>query len=170
MIFSMTFLFSKITGFACIRKDPTAALLCTARRTKGVSMECRQVRTCYDLAAATEESPTPSSRAKVEDCLSSLFSLWLAPSFLLGLFLYWSWLRLLHLLHRGNCGSLSFCYLLREACEAIIRDVQSQPLFEEEGEAHSLVCTCAIHLIRAVIACVNDPYIVCGLAGIGFSC
>ena len=61
-----------------------AALLCTARRTKGFSMERRQVRTCYDLAAATEESPTPSSRAEVEDCLSSLFSLWLAPSFLLG--------------------------------------------------------------------------------------
>ena len=80
----MTFLFSKITGFACIRKDPTAALLCTARRTKGFSMECRQVRTCYDLAAATEESPTPSSRAEVEDCLSSLFSLWLGPLFFLG--------------------------------------------------------------------------------------
>ena len=143
----MTFLFSKITGFACIRKDLTAALLCTARRTKGFSMERRQVRTCYDLAAATEESPTPSSRAEVEDCLSSLFSLWLAPSFLLRLFLYWSWLRLLHLLHHGSCGSLGFCNLLREACEAIIRDVQSQPLFEEEGEAHRLVCTCAIHLV-----------------------
>lgn len=147
MIFSMTFLFSKITGFACIRKDPTAVLLCTARRTKGFSMECRQVRTCYDLAAATEESPTPSSRAEVEDCLSSLFSLWLAPSLFLWLFLYWSWLRLLHLLRRGSCGSLGFCNLLRETCEAIIRDVQSQPLFEEESEAHSLVCTCAIHLV-----------------------
>lgn len=43
--------------------------------------------------------------------------------------------------------SLGFCNLLREACEAIIRDVQSQPLFEEEGEAHRLVCTCAIHLV-----------------------
>ena len=147
MIFSMTFLFSKITGFACIRKDPTAALLCTARRTKGFSMECRQVRTCYDLAAATEESPTPSSRAEVEDCLSSLFSLWLAPSLFLWLFLYWSWLRLLHLLRRSPLWGFSSCNLLREACEAIIRDVQSQPLFEEEGEAHSLVCTYAIHLI-----------------------
>ena len=143
----MTFLFSKITGFACIRKDPTAALLCTARRTKGFNMECRQVRTCHDLAAATEESPTPSSRAEVEDCLSNLFSLWLASSFLLRLFLYGSRLRLLHLLHRSSLWGFSSCNLLREACEAIIRDVQSQPLFEEEGEAHSLVCTCAIHLI-----------------------
>ena len=108
----MTFLFSKITGFACIRKDLTAALLCTARRTKGFSMERRQVRTCYDLAAATEESPTPSSRAEVEDCLSSLFSLWLAPSFLLRLFLYGSRLWLLHLLHRSPLWGFGFCNLL----------------------------------------------------------
>ena len=66
------------------------------------------MRTCYDLAAATEESPTPSSRAEVEDCLSNLFSLWLAPSFLLRLFLYWSWLRLLHLLRRGAVAPLAF--------------------------------------------------------------
>lgn len=166
----MTFLFSKITGFACIRKDLTAALLCTARKTKGFCMERRQIRTCYDLAAETEEIPTLSSRAEVEDCLSSLNSLRLAPSSLLGLFLNWSWLRLLHLLNRNLLRSLGFGYLLRKACEAIIRDVQLHPLLKEEGKAHSLVGTCAIHLVRAVTACVNDPYIVSGLARIGFSC
>lgn len=52
-------------------------------------------------------SAAPSSRAEVEDCLSSLFSLWLAPSFLLRLFLYGSWLRLLHLLHRSPLWGFS---------------------------------------------------------------
>lgn len=84
----------------------------TARKTKGFCRERRQVRTCYDFAIATEKIPTLSSRAEVEDCLSSLFSLWLAPSFLLGLFLGGLWLRLLHLRHRGFLGSLGSGNLL----------------------------------------------------------
>ena len=163
----MTFLFSKITGFACIRKDLTAALLCTARKTKGFCMERRQIRTCYDLAAETEEIPTLSSRAEVEDCLSSLNSLRLAPSSLLGLFLNWSWLRLLHLLNRNLLRSLGFGYLLRKACEAYIK-VYNPDFQKEEGKAHRLSGTfCISCLSSPLVACSTVPYIVCGL--IGFS-
>ena len=145
----------------------------TARKAKGFWRERKQGAALRGTTAAAErpkESPTLSSRAEVEAVLSRLFSLWLAPS---SLGLFWRGLRLwLHLLlHWGSRGcSLGACYLLRQACEAIIRDANPQPLFKEEGEAHSLVGTCAIHLVCCVCACVNDPYIVYGLARIGFCC
>ena len=168
----------------------------TVRKAKGFWRERKQGATLHSTTAAAErpkESPTLSSRAEVEAVLSRLFSLCLAPSSL-GLFRRGLRLWLHLLLHWGSRGcSLGACNLLREACEAnsvqtraepsllelcrvqpllrrIIRDADTQSLFEEEGEAHSLVGTCAIHLVCCVCACVNDPYIVCGLARIGFCC
>ena len=91
---------AKIHDFGRVTKDYRSTPR-PARKTKGFCRERRQVRTCYDLAIATEEIPTLSSRAEVEGCLSNLFSFWLAPPSFLGLFLGGLWLRLLHLWHRS---------------------------------------------------------------------
>ena len=108
----------------------------------------------------------PLETAKKSDCsdffalrLSRRLGLCLAPA-LLGLF--GSGLL-------GGC-CLGECYLVGEACEDIVGDVEPEALFEEEGEAHGLVGTGAVETIGGIAADVDEPYIVGGLAREGFLC
>ena len=52
----------------------------------------------------------------------------------------------------GGGGRLASCYLVADAAEAIIGDVQPRALFQEEGIAHSLVRTFAVDARSIVTA------------------